>query len=132
MSGNAKAMQVLAHVYNYNVPAKDFIAKFAVDYREKLYVKEQALAEHMDVEKIIKEHGQLPLPLFLRCKVKYFTKSTNFGSKEFVDTEFEKHHYAFCANRRNGARSIRMCEHWDGICLYSARRLQKKPVCVSA
>ena len=132
MDGDAQSMQGLAHIYDGDAESADFIGEYAANYREKLYVKGSDSIDREEVEKVIKEHGELPLAMLLRCKVKYFTKSSIFGSKEFVNAEFEKHRYAFSAKRKTGAKGIGICKNWDGIRLYSARGLQKTPVVAPA
>ena len=132
MDGDAHSMQGLAHIYDEDAESTDFIEEYAPSYREKLYVKGSDSIDRDEVEKVIKAHGQLPLAVLLRCKVRYFTKSTIFGSKEFVNAEFAKHRYAFSENRKTGARGIGICKNWDGIRLYSARGLQKTPVIAPA
>ena len=130
--GNPAAMRGLAHLYASDAEGSDFIGRYAASYREKLYMKGSDSIDRKEVEKVIRERGELPLATLLRCKVRYFTSSTFFGSKEFVNAEFEKHRYAFGPKRKTGARGIGICKNWDGVRLYSARDLQKSPVDVTA
>lgn len=130
MAGDAKALRGLARIYDDAAVGGDFRGKYAADYRGKLYVGKDDAMDPAEIEKVIEERGELPLPVLLRCKVRYFTKSTFLGSKEFVNAEFEKHRYAFGPKRKDGARIIGICKDWDGARLYSARMLQVAPVSI--
>ena len=132
IDGDADAMQGLAHLYDENAVGSDFMENYAADYRSKLYLKGDDVFDKAKVEEVIKNKGKLPLAVLLRCKVRYFTRGTFFGSKEFVEAEFKQHRYAFGPKRKTCATGIGICENWNGIRLHSARRLQKDPVIVTA
>lgn len=99
-------------------------------YRQLLFVKGSDVIDEKEVKKTLKNRGELPLPVMLRCKVRHFTSGVFLGSREFVEDEFRKHRSYFSPKRRTGARGIGMCQEWDGVRLCTARRLQSKPISI--
>lgn len=78
-----------------------------------------------DEEEALKElagGGRLPLWKALRCRVRYFTDGSVFGSSQFVDSTFEVNRDQFGKNRQTGARSMRGGQWGD---LRVLRDLQK-------
>ncbi len=57
--------------------------------------------------------GRLPLWKALRCRVRYFTDGSVFGSSEFVDSAFEANRERFGEKRQSGARAMRGGEWGD-------------------
>jgi len=51
--------------------------------------------------------GRLPLWQALRCRVRYFCDGGIFGSREFVDSAFERHRDRYGTRRETGARGMR-------------------------
>ena len=131
LNGNSDAMLGIARIYDPDAKISSF-KKSVEAYREKLYISGTDVLSPEKIQEVIDTKGELPLPVLLRCKVRHFTYGAIFGSKEFVEAEFQKHKYAFSIGRKTGARGIGLCKNWDGIKLYAARDLQKKPVTYQA
>ena len=132
LAGDAQAMRGLSRVYCENPAPGDFTAKYAPQYRQLLYLKGSDVFDGEEVKKVVREHGKLPLPVLLRCKVGHFTRGVAFGSRAFVDAVFESHRGHFGAKRRTGARAVGWCLDWGGEPLCAARDLRKSPVSISA
>ena len=64
--------------------------------------------------------GELPMPVLLHCRVRYFTDGVILGSRRFVDRAVRRHAAHFSAKRKTGARPMK--GQWDGLC--TARRLR--------
>jgi REP element-mobilizing transposase RayT len=68
-----------------------------------------------EIEKVVSEGGILTMGEILKCRVRYFSDGMVLGSKEFVDTVFQKHRHMFGAKRTSGARPMRWAD-WQGLC----------------
>jgi len=58
--------------------------------------------------------GKVPLPILLRCRVRYFTDGLVVGSREFVEDYFARKREHFGERRRSGARKMRGGD-WGGL-----------------
>jgi putative transposase len=74
---------------------------------------------------VIERNGKMPLPVLLRCRVRYFKDGLAFGSKAFVESVFERNRTHFGMKRKTGARRMRFCQD-NGFC--TARDLRVEPV----
>jgi REP element-mobilizing transposase RayT len=105
----------------------------AAEYRKLLYLQGEArgMDEHgrpvrrgfdpRAVASVLESGGRLPLPVLLRCRVRYFTDGAVLGSRSFVDEAFRRHRHCFGARRTTGARPMRGAD-WGDLC--SLRRLR--------
>jgi REP element-mobilizing transposase RayT len=59
------------------------------------------------VLEVLKNKGKLPLSVYLRHRVRYFTDGVVFGSRQFVDEIFAQYRPRFGPNRKSGARRLR-------------------------
>ena len=76
-----------------------------------------------EVRKVLAAGGSLPLHELLRCRVRYFSDGLALGSREFVETVFQRYRSRFGANRQSGARAMRYGD-WGGLCTLRGLRLQ--------
>jgi putative transposase len=86
-------------------------------YREQLYrrgaeryeadgeVGKRGFTED-EIQAVIQAGGRLPLTVFLRLRVRYFTDGAVLGSEPFVESVFEAHRKRFSEKRRTGARRL--------------------------
>lgn len=126
MSGNPDAMRGIAHVFNQDATANEFIKIVEEHYRTILYETGSDSLSQEKVKEVLERKGKLTLPQLLRCKVRHFISGTCIGDAEFVESVFMAHRDHFGKDRKSGARSI-----GRGLRLYTARRLKKSPVSVS-
>ena len=75
------------------------------------------------VEEVIRAKGKLPIPEYLRCKVRYFADGTAIGSKAFLEEVFDRERWRFSKRRKDGARKMKWLE---GMELFSLRDLRVK------
>ena len=130
VAGDRYARLCITRVFNPDAAKANFGA-VAGQYRELLYAKGADSIDHEAVRKVIAERGKMDLPVMLRCKVRFFTQGFAVGSKGFVDGLVEAFADHFSAGRKVGGHGIGLCREWNGICLCSARHLQKNPVTIS-
>ncbi|OVE73991.1 hypothetical protein BVX94_02015 [bacterium B17] len=78
-----------------------------------------------EVEQVVKEGGELPMTELLRCKVRYFSDGVAIGSKDYIESLFEKYRDQFGAKRKTGARRMKG-GGWGG--LYTIRDLRLAPI----
>jgi putative transposase len=101
-------------------------------YRELLFVRGQLRQNDRGetirtgfspdkVRAVLDAGGQLPLNEILRCRVRYFTDGTVFGTREFAEGAFQRHRRHFGVRRTTGARRMAGGNWGD---LYVLRRLQ--------
>ena len=81
------------------------------------------------VQQVLDRKGRLSLGEVLRCRVRYFTDGAIFGTREFVEAAFQRHHRKFSAKRVTGARGLKGAEWGD---LWSARQLRVDVIGVPA
>jgi putative transposase len=85
------------------------------DYRKLLFgagnetVSAKGGFTQAEVEKIVREGGQLTTVQLLRCRVRHFTDGLVLGSKVFVNGYFEAAKAGFGARRKSGARKLGSC-----------------------
>ncbi len=65
-------------------------------------------------EVVREQDGQLPWKVALASRVRFFTRSGIFGTKEFVERIFELKRKHFPEQRKSGARKLRGAE-WTGL-----------------
>lgn len=70
---------------------------------------------------------ELSMARLLRCRVRYFSDGAVIGTREFVNSVFEKTRYRFGKNRKDGARKLRGNASTAADVLWSLRDLQKSP-----
>jgi len=78
--------------------------------REGTDTEGQPLRHGIDRETVLRvlgEKGALPRPEFLRLRVRYLTDGAILGSREFVNSLFERHRERFGSRRKSGARPLR-------------------------
>ena len=80
------------------------------------------------VEHELENNGHLPVAELLRCRVRYFSDGLAIGSKEYVESVFEKHRDQFGAKRKTGARKMRG-GGWGDLC--TVRDLRLNPITIS-
>jgi len=108
-------------------------------YRKLLYMKGQAGAgpdgkgrtpgfSYDQVQEVLDKGGKLSQSELLRCRVRYFTDGVAFGSREFVESVFERHKENHSLKRKTGARKPRVYGALDG--LFSMRDLRLAAVSV--
>ncbi len=97
-------------------------------YRQQLFVRGEQLSENdrpgftpETVQAVLDAGGTLPRGQALRCKVRYFSDGVILGSRDFVNTAFNRHRDYFSAKRTTGARPMKHAD-WAGMC--TARRLR--------
>ena len=78
------------------------------------------------VEQVLAAGGRLPVHELLRCRVRYFSDGLALGSREFLETVFQRYRTQFGARRSTGARPLRF-GNWGGLC--ALRDLRLRPVC---
>jgi len=95
-------------------------------YRKHLYCagEEKGLSAE-EVEHVLEENGELSLDQILRCRVRYFSDGVALGSKEFVNSVFDRYREKFGLKRKTGARAMKHGK-WGELC--SMRDLRKEPV----
>jgi len=71
--------------------------------------------------RVLVKKGTLPRPEFLRLSVRYLTDGAILGSREFINSLFERHRERFGPRRTSGARPVRGL---DGDSLASLRALR--------
>jgi len=71
--------------------------------------------------RMLRENGRLPLAEYLRCRVRYFSDGTVFGSGEFAEKVFVLNRTKFGPRRKTGARRVRGLE---GFKLFTVRDLR--------
>ena len=76
-----------------------------------------------EVKKVLSAGGSLPLHELLRCRVRYFSDGLALGSREFLETIFQRYRGHFGPNRQSGARPMRVGD-WGGLCTLRGLRLQ--------
>jgi putative transposase len=102
------------NIPNADLPITDVLAW----YREQLYdrgeEKENADGKVQrrgfspeEIQVVRDRGGRLPLSVFLRLRVRYFTDGAIMGTKEFVESVFQAHRGRFSEKRRSGARRLR-------------------------
>jgi putative transposase len=82
----------------------------------------------MDLERVkavVEQKGRLPLPEYVRCRVRYFVDGAVLGSKAFVNGVFAANRRRFGAKRKDGARRLRYLEDTS---LFALRDLRINPV----
>ena len=130
MSGDRRARLCLTRIYDPTATKQNF-AKFADQYRQLLYYKGAGdILDTETVKQILRNHGKLPMPMVLRCKIRHFTHGFAIGSKEFVSAMISKYSEYFSEDRRSDAWGIGACKDWNGFRICSARRLQKDPITI--
>lgn len=67
------------------------------------------------VQQVLDAGGRLPVHQILRCRVRYFSDGLVLGSREFVESVFQRYRGQFGLKRRTGARPMRYGQ-WDGLC----------------
>ena len=132
MAGDRRAKLCLTRIYDHEATKQKF-GRFAEQYRMLLYYKGGGdILDINTVKQILQNHGKLPVPLLLRCKIRYFTHGFAIGSREFVNEMIATHPGHFSKNRETDACGIGACKDWNGFRICSARRLQKDPVTLPA
>ena len=106
-------------------------------YRQRLYVQGQGKGLTPEgracrpgftveqVQAVLASGGRLPLSEALRCRVRYFSDGLALGSREFLESVFERYRGQFGPRRTSGARPMRFGE-WDGLA--TLRDLRLAPV----
>jgi len=89
-------------------------ASVAAAYRKCLFVTAgsttdpaKTVLSRDEILVALERGGELSLPQVLRLRVRHFTDGLILGSKEFVNTVFERHRKRFGSRRTSGARPIR-------------------------
>lgn len=107
--------------------------KVGAEYRKYLYVSGsvkgtdelgrtvKAALSKKEMEKVLKEKGQLSVAEVLRCRVRYFSDGAVFGSKEFVNEVFRNNRREFGLKRKTGARAMKGGD-FGGLCTMRALR----------
>jgi REP element-mobilizing transposase RayT len=138
VAGKIRAREGLATIFGED-PSTQW-RSVASRYRLMVYAAgtESGLTEHgaalhpglsvEQVEKIVKERGELPLKDVLRCRVRYFSDGVAIGSKAFVNDVFRLHRDNFGPKRKDGARPMHFAD-WGGLC--AARDLRLTPIAAS-
>jgi putative transposase len=138
VAGKIRARVGLASIFGED-PSTQW-RSVASRYRLMVYAAgtESGLTEHgtalrpglsvEQVEKIVKERGELPLQDVLRCRVRYFSDGVAIGSKAFVNDVFRLHRDNFGPKRKDGARPMHFAA-WGGLC--AARDLRLTPIAAS-
>ncbi|MFM7816676.1 MAG: hypothetical protein ACKPGI_06885, partial [Verrucomicrobiota bacterium] len=57
--------------------------------------------------KVLAEGGELPRTEYLRLRIRYMVDGAVLGSREYVDSVFNRHRDWFGARRTSGARPVR-------------------------
>ncbi len=128
VAGDYKSMIGISSIYKREeVNPVDFTKEYGAIYRLKLYLDGSEILDKAEVQKTIKNKGKLPLPVLLRCKVRYFTYSSILGSRDFVNQGMKDYAYAFGDNRKT--KASRVANSSEKI--YSARGLQKDRVTIA-
>jgi REP element-mobilizing transposase RayT len=60
-----------------------------------------------EARKVVEAGGRLPLGVYLRCRIRYFTEGMAIGSREFTNEVFKEASWHFGARRKTGARPMR-------------------------
>lgn len=124
--GDKKAMTALVHICDKNANYSAF-NKFKEFYDTKLYVSKEDELEPEEIQEIIKNKDSLPLPVFLRCKVRYFSRGAILGSRDFVENVFEQNRHCFSKERKTASRKLGYCEELSNS-FFAARALKKEPI----
>lgn len=124
--GDKKAMTGLAHIYDRNAKHTAF-QKIEKEYKTKLYVDKEEELTPEQIKEIIDNKGDLPLSVYLRCRVRYFSQGAIIGSEEFVESVFDKNRGKFGPERKTASRKVRFCKELRGT-LFAARELQLSPI----
>lgn len=67
------------------------------------------------VEQVLDAGGRLPVQEILRCRVRYFSDGLVLGSREFVESVFQRYRDQFGLKRLSGARPMKYGQ-WNGLC----------------
>jgi REP element-mobilizing transposase RayT len=73
------------------------------------------------VQEVVAKKGKLPLPEYLRCRVRYFADGAVLGTRAYVDEVFQQNRERFGPKRKDGARKLR---HLQTNGLFSLRDLR--------
>jgi hypothetical protein len=77
------------------------------------------------VQQVLDAGGELPLPVLLHCRVRYFSDGVALGSRAFADEVFQAYRACFGTKRSSGARALR---HAPRDTLFVLRALRIDPV----
>ena len=77
------------------------------------------------VRTAIESGGKLSLAQALQCRVRHFSDGVALGSRDFVESVFEKNRAFFGPRRKTGARRIRRLDDAE---LFTARDLRRDPL----
>jgi len=107
------------------------------EYRLQLFGRGESRGAHEDatplragvsrkrIEEVLAKKGRLDRWEAVRCRVRYFSAGMILGSRQFVESFFQKNRWRFGPARENGARPMRYVE-LRGLC--TMRDLQKAPI----
>ncbi len=73
----------------------------------------------------VESGGKLSLAQALHCRVRHFSDGVALGSRDFVESVFEKNRGFFGSRRKTGARRIRRLDDAE---LFTARDLRRDPL----
>lgn len=99
-------------------------------YRETLFGKGSATKEHQgriapeELEKVLKEKGQLSLSEVLRCRVRYFTDGAMLGSHAFVREQIMRCGKRMTpkSKRKHGRSLLPVVEGWGDLATFRGLR----------
>lgn len=117
----------------YRMPSDQALGKrLALEHLNRFFRAKKDLedlpAEYWDKNGMLIHGGDLPISLFLRCRIGYFTRGLIIGTKHFVNQAFHDFREFFSSKRKTGARKIRGCRELSDL-IYTARDLRKNVIC---
>jgi hypothetical protein len=71
--------------------------------------------------KVLADGGELPRSEYLKLRIRYLVDGAVLGSREYVNSVFERHRDRFGARRKTGARPVRGVSDLALSCLRDLR-----------
>lgn len=99
-------------------------------YRECLFGTAAGEREHAMIippealEKVLKEKGQLPLAVVLRCRIRYFNDGAVLGGRAFVEEHLTRYRERNHCRERTGPRALPPIADWAGEGISTLRGLK--------
>jgi putative transposase len=110
----------------FGLPEEESRGREEADKGRNAHVSRKRISRRKALE-VLAEGGRLPVPDYLRCRVRYFTDGGAIGAREFVEEVFHESRDHFGPRRRQGAHPLRGLDSGGAITrLYNLRQLQRR------
>jgi len=126
MGGERMARRGISRLYGRGESWGRAVERYRVAVFGKGYARDARKdGRTVDVEKtkkVLNTGGKVDRTESLRCRVRYFSDGAVLGSKEFVQSYFEKNRDRFGSKRRDGPRRMRGSDWGELTCIRDLRK----------